>query len=89
MKYVEVVANAGSSGTISAIAEKAKAQDFRLGVVGEDGMQQMRLLVADDKIQWVLDALQNILGTKVGENLSRGNSAGCGAVSRPGFFLAI
>ena len=45
MKYVEVVANAGSSGTISAIAEKAKAQDFRLGVVGEDGMQQMRLLV--------------------------------------------
>jgi len=64
MKYVEVVANAGSSDTISAIAEKAKAQDFRLGVVGEDGMQQMRLLVADDKIQWVLDALQNILGAQ-------------------------
>ncbi len=64
MKYVEVVANAGSSDTISAIAEKAKVQDFRLGVVGEDGMQQMRLLVADDKIQWVLDALQNILGAQ-------------------------
>ncbi len=64
MKYVEVVANAGSSDTISAIAEKAKAQDFRLGVVGEDGMQQMRLLVADEKIQWVLDALQNILGAQ-------------------------
>ncbi len=27
-------------------------------------MQQMRLLVADDKIQWVLYALQNVLGAQ-------------------------
>ena len=48
MKYVEVVADAGSMATVSAIAEKSNAHDFRPGVVGEDGQQQMRLLVADD-----------------------------------------
>lgn len=64
MKYIEVVASAGSADTISAIAEKVNAQDLRLGVIGEDGMQQMRLLVADDKLQSVLDTLQNILGAQ-------------------------
>jgi len=64
MKYVEVVANAGSSDTVFAIAEKVKARDLRLGAVGEDGMQQMRLLVADDKLQLLLDALQNVLGAQ-------------------------
>ena len=33
MKYIEVVASSGSAGTVEAIAEKAKAQDFRLGPV--------------------------------------------------------
>jgi uncharacterized hydrophobic protein (TIGR00341 family) len=64
MKYVEVVAESGSADTILAIAEKAQAQDCRLGVVGEDNLQQMRLLVADEKLQWVLDALQNVLGAQ-------------------------
>lgn len=64
MKYVEVVADAGSSNTVMAIAEKSKAQDCRLGVVGQDGLQQMRLLVSDDKLQWVLDALQHVLGAQ-------------------------
>ena len=64
MKYVEVVADAGSSKTVLAIAEKVKAQDFRLGTLGEDGMQLMRLLVADDKLQSTLDILQNVLGAQ-------------------------
>jgi len=64
MKYVEVVADAGSSDTIYSIAQKAKAQDFRLGPVGEDGLQQMRLLVSDHKLQWVLDASQHVLGAQ-------------------------
>jgi uncharacterized hydrophobic protein (TIGR00341 family) len=64
MKYVEVVASKGSFSTVSAIAEKFKAFDFRLGPVGEDGMQAMRLLVADDKIQSVLDMLQTVLGAQ-------------------------
>lgn len=64
MKYIEVIANAGSADTVAAIAEKEKAQDLRLGAVDEDGMQQMRLLVTDDNLQGVLDALQNILSAQ-------------------------
>ena len=61
MKYVEVVADAGNSDTIAALAEKLEARDVRLGVVGEDGMQAVRLLVPDDKLQAALDTLQHIL----------------------------
>lgn len=64
MKYVEVVADSGSSGTVQAVAEKAKAVDFRLGAVGEDGMRQMRMLVSDDHLQLALDTLQNTLGAQ-------------------------
>lgn len=64
MKYVEVVADSGSADSVSAIAEKLEASDFRLGEIGVDGMQVMRLLVVDDKIQSVLDFLQKILGAQ-------------------------
>jgi uncharacterized hydrophobic protein (TIGR00341 family) len=64
MKYVEIIADAASSHTVSAVAEKAKAMDFRLGVVGKDGMQQMRMLVSDDNLQLALDTLQNLLGAQ-------------------------
>lgn len=64
MKYVEVIADSGSADTVSAIAEKVNARDFRLGVVDDDGMQQMRLLVADSQLQSLLDTLQNILGAQ-------------------------
>jgi hypothetical protein len=65
MKYVEVVTDAGSVDTVSAIAEKLLVSDFRPGLLGEDEMQAMRLLVAGDKIQSVLDALQNLLGSQL------------------------
>ena len=64
MKYVEVVADAGSADTVSAIADKHEVADYRAGVVGEDGLQPMRLLVADDKLQPVLDSLQTLLGAQ-------------------------
>jgi len=64
MKYVEVVADAGSLDTVLAISEKHEARDLRIGIVGDDGMQQMRLLVSDDKIQPVLDSLQGVLGAQ-------------------------
>ncbi len=64
MKYVEIVAESGSADTVAAIAEKIKASDFRLGPEGEDGLRQMRLLVDDGHLQWVLDALQSILGAQ-------------------------
>lgn len=64
MKYVEIVADQSSAETVSALAKKHEVADFRLGVGGDDGMQPMRLLVADDKIQSVLDSLQSLLGTQ-------------------------
>jgi uncharacterized hydrophobic protein (TIGR00341 family) len=64
MKYVEVVADAGSADTVSAIAEKHEVSDCRAGVAGDDGLQPMRLLVADDKLQPVLDSLQTLLGAQ-------------------------
>ena len=64
MKYIEVVADTGSSDTVAAIADKVEAPDFRLGVVGEDNLQVMRLLVADDRVQETLDTLQHVLGAQ-------------------------
>lgn len=64
MKLVEVIADSGSADTIQAIAEKHKAYNFRMGAMSEDGQQAMRLLVTDDRVQRVLDALQNVLGAQ-------------------------
>ena len=64
MKYIEVVTEEGDADTVSAIAQQHDASDFRFGIVGEDGKQAMRLLVADDKLQSSLDALQTLLGAR-------------------------
>ena len=64
MKLIEVMADSGSTPTVSKIAEKYKVRDFRLGREGEDGRQAMRMLVTDEKVQPVLDALQTILGAQ-------------------------
>ena len=64
MKYVELVADVGCADEVSAIAEKFEVADLRLGMAAEDGMQPMRLLVANDKLQSVLDALQSVLDSQ-------------------------
>lgn len=64
MKVIEVVAEASSLDTISAIADKVKADDFRSGTVDDAGLQPMRLLVTDDKVQRALDLLQGVLGAQ-------------------------
>ncbi|EXJ17161.1 TIGR00341 family protein [Imhoffiella purpurea] len=64
MKYLEVIAGAGSADTVAETAAKVKAMDFRLGPVGADGMQPMRMLISDDKVQRVLDLLQTVLGAQ-------------------------
>jgi uncharacterized hydrophobic protein (TIGR00341 family) len=64
MKYVELVARAGCADEVSAIAEKLEISDFRLGIAAEDGTQPMRLLVTNDKLQSVLDALQSVLDSQ-------------------------
>ena len=64
MKYVEIIASPRSAGTVAAIAEKAKAHDFRVNGPCDGGMQEMRMLVTDDRLQSVLDTLQNVLGAQ-------------------------
>ena len=64
MKYIEVIADASDVNTVSAIAEHVEASDFRVGLVDKDGMQMMRLLVPDNKIQLALDKLQKLFNTK-------------------------
>ncbi|MDP2031369.1 MAG: hypothetical protein Q8K12_17175 [Thiobacillus sp.] len=64
MKYIEVIAGAGRADTVSAIAESHESADFRVSLIGEDGLQAMRLLVPDDKLQQVLDSLQKVLGAQ-------------------------
>jgi len=69
MKYVEVIADSGHVDTVSAIAEQLEVSDFRIGPLGDDGCQQMRLLVADNKIQDALDKLQRALETQPNEKI--------------------
>ncbi len=69
MKYVEVVADAGHVDTVAAIAQQLEVPDFRLGHLDEDGLQQMRLLVPDNKIQDTLDKLQRALETQPNERI--------------------
>ncbi len=64
MKLIEVIADEGSVKTVAAIAEKHKARDFRTGLKDKDDSQLMRLVVTDDKVQEVLDALQGVLGAQ-------------------------
>ncbi|MGV8934606.1 MAG: TIGR00341 family protein [Gallionellaceae bacterium] len=63
MKLIEVNADSGHIGTVSGIAEHHEAADFRLGYKGDDGRQIMRIQIADNRAQEVLDALQKSLGT--------------------------
>ncbi len=69
MKYVEVVCDTGHVDTVSAIAEQLELTDFRLGTLDDDGLQQMRILVPDNKIQKTLDKLQQALETQPNERI--------------------
>ncbi len=64
MKLIEVIVDEGSLKTVTAIAEKHDARDFRLGAKDENDMRLMRLVVTDDSVQGVLDALQSVLGAQ-------------------------
>lgn len=61
MKYVEVIAEQGLVDTVAAIAEDYASIDCYADAPGVDGRQVLRLLVADDKLQPVLDILQRLL----------------------------
>lgn len=62
MKYVEVITSARSTKTVLAVAKKEKSYNTRLGNTDEDGQQKIRMLIDDDRLQSLLDTLQNVLG---------------------------
>ncbi len=64
MKYIEVISEPGSVDTVSAIADKYESSDFRLGIIGEDGKQTMRMIISDDHLQSALDSLQRLLSAQ-------------------------
>ena len=64
MKIVEVIAENGSGETLEALAAKVKAADFRRLEMEGDRMQRYRMLIADDRLQRVLDGLQTFLGAQ-------------------------
>lgn len=64
MKYVEVIASEGNTDTVVAIAEEVKAKDCRVDAVGNDGLQRVRILLADGALQKTLDTLQSILSAQ-------------------------
>lgn len=63
MKYIEIIADAGSFDTVAAIAEQVDAPDLR-AAPAEEGVRWMRMLVRDDRLQSTLDALQHALGSQ-------------------------
>ncbi len=63
MKLIEVVADPSDLNTlVSFIAEQHGALDYWFGQVVEDERQSIRMLVADENRQAVLDSLQELLG---------------------------
>lgn len=70
MKYVEVVAHSGSTDTVVAIAQNDEASDIHLGLIDDEGRQSMRILVADHKLQPLLDALQKVIGSQAGAKIA-------------------
>ncbi|MDF2180675.1 TIGR00341 family protein [Neptuniibacter sp. CAU 1671] len=64
MKYIEIIASERSAATVSELAAMLKAEDLRFGLVGDDGMQSMRLLINDAQLQSALDKLQMIVGAQ-------------------------
>jgi uncharacterized hydrophobic protein (TIGR00341 family) len=62
MKIIEAVLDPAHLDTVTGIAAKHQVADYRLGAEDADGRRVVRMLVADEQSQAVLDALQGVLG---------------------------
>lgn len=62
MRIIEVVADAGHTDTLTGVAEQHGAIDAWWGAAAEDGRRTLRMLVAADSSQPIVDALQSVLG---------------------------
>lgn len=64
MKLVEVIADEELTETVSDIAKRNAALDFRLAHRLEDGRQAMRILLQDENVQATLDGLQTVISSQ-------------------------
>lgn len=64
MKIVEIIAEKGSGQTLETLAGKVKAADFRRLELDGERMQRYRMVINDNQLQRVLDALQSFLGAQ-------------------------
>ncbi|KPK10861.1 MAG: hypothetical protein AMJ68_07985 [Acidithiobacillales bacterium SG8_45] len=62
MKIIEIIADTGHTDTISGIASQYEIGDIWYGPENPDGRVAVSMLVADEKLQTVLDAAQSALG---------------------------
>ena len=63
MKLIEVIADEIVTETVTEIAAKNNAVDFRLAQKNEEGRQAMRILLQDEMVQSALDALQSVVSS--------------------------
>ena len=63
MKLIEVIADEIVTDTVTEIAAKNNAVDFRLAQKNEEGRQAMRILLQDEMVQSALDALQSVVSS--------------------------
>ncbi|MFW2372219.1 MAG: TIGR00341 family protein [Gammaproteobacteria bacterium] len=63
MKLIEVIADENITDTVSDIAKKNNALDFRLAQKGDEGRQAIRMLLLDEMVQSTLDALQSVVSS--------------------------
>ncbi|MCW8956515.1 MAG: TIGR00341 family protein [Gammaproteobacteria bacterium] len=63
MKLIEVIADDNITETVSDIARRNNALDFRLAQKGEEGRQAIRILLLDEMVQTTLDALQTVVSS--------------------------
>ncbi len=62
MKIIETIADQSNLDTIRAIGEQHDIFDMQVGNADERGFVSVRMMVPDDRLQAMLDALQNLLG---------------------------
>jgi len=63
MRAIEVIADASNLDTVQSIGEQQQVIDLWHGAIGEDGRVAIRMLVAPDRRQQLLDSLQTALST--------------------------
>jgi len=64
MKYIEIVISEHSYEEVMKIAENVDAIDLRFSSPDKDNMQRSRMIIADDKLQKLMDSFSHVIGAQ-------------------------